>query len=219
MNKTIIFCNILLLTACNEIPYSVLTSNPIPIENKSTPSPTTTPDAPSSEDLGTGGLKVLIHESNNFSTADLGRLEQARVFLENVLNTEEFKQKVLHFTYLGEETFVQNNGYTNLEVYNLIMAGAEQFPKQTPINHLMDLYTELYYGSSGVIGYTNPSVPTIYMNNYYFSSYSPNEIAGNLMHEWLHKLGFDHDYNSTTRRPYSVPYAIGYIIDDLTAKL
>jgi hypothetical protein len=219
MNKTIIISSILLLTACNEIPYSTITNNPVPIEDKSAPSPTTPPITPPIVDLGTGGLKVVIHESNNFSNTDLERLEQARVILENVLNTEEFKQKVLHFTYLGEETFVQNNGYSNLEVYNLIMAGAEQYPKQTPVNHLMDLYTELYYGSSGVIGYTNPSVPTIYMNNYYFSDYTPGEIAGNLIHEWLHKLGFDHDYNSTARRPYTVPYAIGYIIDDLTSKL
>lgn len=219
--------SLLILSACDIplgqqplIPESSGITNPDPVSTP-TPSATATPvpsSTPASGDKGTGGLKVVIHTSTNFSSSGLVLLEQARVVLEKVLNSEEFKQQVLHFTYQGEEMFVQNNGYTNLEIYNLMMAGAEQLPDPTPANQTMDLFTELYNGGSGVIGYTDPSVPTIFMNSYYYNSYTPGEVAGNMTHEWLHKLGFDHDYYSTARRPYSVPYAIGYIAEDLAAK-
>ena len=145
-------------------------------------------------------------------------MEKAQATLQKILNTEEFKQKVLHFTYLGQETYVQNNGLSNLEIYNKIMAGAEQLPKKTSANQTMDLFTELYYEASNVIGYTDPSVSTIYMNSYFFDRFDASNVAGNMMHEWLHKLGFDHDFDSTDRRPSSVPYAIGYIAEDLAAK-
>ncbi len=185
----------------------------------STPAPTQ--PAPPNSDIGTGGLKVVIRESNRFSSSGLALLEKARVALEKAVNSEEFKQKVLHFTYDGQETYVQNNGLTNLQIYNKIMAGAEEFPSQTAANNTMDLYTE-YYTSSwfgrNVVGYTSPDTSTIFMNSYFFNYATPDGVAGNMIHEWLHKLGFDHDYNSTARRPASVPYAVGYIAEEIAAK-
>jgi hypothetical protein len=180
-----------------------------------------TQPAPPNSDVGTGGLNVAIREANYFNSNGVALLEKARALLEKVVNSEEFKQKVIHFTYQGEETYVQNGGLTNLQIYNKIMAGAEEFPKQTESNHTMDLYTELYtsgWTGRNVIGYTNPSTATIFMNSYFFNYATADGVAGNMIHEWLHKLGFDHDYNSTSRRPYSVPYAVGYIAEELAAK-
>ena len=189
------------------------------------PTPSATPVAtvpsPPNSDIGTGGLRVVIQQSSNFNSSELVHLEQSRTALEKAVNSEEFKQKVLHFTYQGQETFVQNNGLTNLQIYNKIMEGAEQTPQPTAANNTMDLFVSLYTSSffgRNVIGYTDPSVPTIFMNTYFYDSATPAGTAGNMMHEWMHKLGFDHDYNSTARRPSSVPYAIGYIAEDLAAK-
>lgn len=223
MKKIIFYASFCALAACEDpsrliipgadaggTPTPTPASTPIPVSSP-TPSPTPSPDY-------TGGLKVVIREANNFDTDSRALLEQARALAEKVLNSEEFKQRVLHFTYEGEEAFVQNDGYTNLEIYNQMMAGAELYPSRTSANKTMDLFTELYYGGSGVIGYTNPDTATIYMNSYYYDDYTPAEVVGNITHEWLHKLGYDHDYNSTYRRPYSVPYAIGYIAEDLAEK-
>ena len=33
------------------------------------------------------------------------------------------------------------------------------------------------------------------------------------MHEWLHKIGFEHSYYNNSDRPYTVPYAIGEIVE------
>jgi len=186
-----------------------------------TPVPVSNLPSPPSSDIGTGGLKVAIQQTANFNPAELDHLEQSRAVLEKVVNSEEFKQRVIHFTYQGQETYVQNNGLTNLQIYNDIMQGAEQLPTPTAANNTMDLYVQLYTSSwfgRNVIGYTDPSVHTIFMNTYFYDSATPGETAGNLMHEWMHKLGFDHDSSATARRPSSVPYAVGYIAEELAAK-
>lgn len=176
---------------------------------------------PASGDVGTGGLRVVINQADNFSSNGLDLLERSRTVLEKVVNSEEFKQRVIHFTYQGQETFVQNNGYTNLQIYNQIIAGAEQTPTPTEANGIMDLFVSLYtssYFGRNVIGYTDPTVHTIFMNSYFFNYADPTGVAGNMMHEWMHKLGYDHDFHATAQRPSSVPYAVGYIAEELAAK-
>lgn len=170
------------------------------------------------EDLGTGGLNVVIQSAKNFNDTDMAHLLESKAVLERIVNSEEFKQRVLHFTYGGQETFVQNNGLTNLQIYNLILMGAERLPSLTEPNHVMDLSVQLYtssYFGRNVVGYTTPSTSTIYMNTYFYRWATPGETAANMIHEWMHKIGFDHDYNATARRPYSVPYAIGSLIEEL----
>lgn len=185
------------------------------------PPPSSSLPPPPNADLGTGGLKIVIQKANRFNAEQLEHLEYSRSMLEKAVNSEEFKQRVLHFTYQGQEAFVQNNGLTNLQVYNSLMAGAEMLPQVTSANNMMDLFLELYTSSwtgRNVIGYTTPSTSVIYMNTYFYNDATPAETAANMIHEWTHKLGFDHDYRSTSRRPYSVPYAIGNIVEDLLSK-
>lgn len=191
--------------------------------NSTTPNVPTGPAQPTppNSDVGTGGVRVVIQSAVNFNSSQAEHLEKSRVVLEKVLNSEEFKQRVLHFAYNGEETYVQNNGLNNLQIYNKIMSAAEEFPQQTVANNQMDLSVQIYTSSwfnRSVVGYTSPDTATIYMNTYFYNYATPAGTAGNMMHEWLHKLGFDHDFNSTARRPSTVPYAIGYIAEDLAEK-
>lgn len=182
-----------------------------------TPSPVPV-SVPSSEDLSTGGVKVVINSATNFNSSQLAHLEESRALLERIVNSEEFKQRVLHFTFNGQEAFHQNNGLTNLQIYNKIMAAAEELPKVTPANQVIDLTVQLYTSSwfgRNVVGYTSPDTSTIYMNTYSYNYATPAGTASNMLHEWLHKLGFDHDYYSNSSRPYSVPYAIGDIIEQM----
>jgi hypothetical protein len=48
--------------------------------------------------------------------------------------------------------------------------------------------------------------------------YTPAEVAGNVFHEWTHKLGFGHDSRYSVSRNSSVPYALGYIMEELGKK-
>ncbi len=166
-------------------------------------------------------FQVRVAKSTNYTTNDLVKLNRAVSAIELILNSQEFKDDVLNFTYQGQKAFVQNNGMSNEQIYDYIMKGAEQYPNQTAVDSEMDVFLQLYkpkwYQSKRVIGYTDPSYSTIYVNQVYYRNADISDIANNMVHEWLHKMGFGHDFNSTARRSSSVPYAIGYIVGDLIA--
>lgn len=148
-----------------------------------------------------------------FNSSQASKYNQAIAIVKKVVATEAFRGKVLNFAYGGAKQFANNIGKTNSQIYQSILDAAE---KLKPIkNNTIDLGVKLYYAANSVVGYTNPSITYINVNTKFFNTYSANQVAGNLFHEWLHKLGYDHDSSPTSRRPYSVPYAIGYMIRDL----
>jgi hypothetical protein len=59
---------------------------------------------------------------------------------------------------------------------------------------------------------------SIWVNTKYFNIYTPVSVAGNLFHEWLHKLGYTDASTFSISRDYSIPYAIGRMISGLAKK-
>jgi len=153
----------------------------------------------------------------NFEAADKDKVENALSMIQRVVRTAAFRNRVLNHTYGGKKTFVDNNGLTNEQIYLKFLAGAETL--KPTVDHEMDLELELYYASTSTVGYTYANVTKIWMNTKYFDQYDPEEVARNLFHEWTHKLGFSHASSATASRPYSVPYAVGNIIQDLAYDL
>lgn len=168
-------------------------------------------------------LSMNFHQTENFNNEQYDKLMQARQLVEMIINSVAFKMRVLNFSYNGSKTFVQNNGMSNQQVYDFLMAGAEQYPEKTQPDHEMDydlvLYQPKWYQSKNVLGYTSRDTNVIHINKKFFNDAEVHQIAMNLVHEWTHKMGFDHDYKRTSRRPYSVPYGVGYIIRDLGNKM
>jgi hypothetical protein len=175
----------------------------------------TTPPPPVESNVPALALsfKTYVAYLSGFSTSDETKYNQAVAIVKKVVATEAFKNAVLNFTYNGTKAFVQNNGLTNAEIYQDILDAAETL--QPAKNNTLDVGVKLYYENTSTVGYTNGSITYINVNTKFFDTYAVNSVAGNLFHEWLHKLGYDHDSTATTRRPYSVPYAIGYIVRDL----
>jgi hypothetical protein len=139
--------------------------------------------------------------------------------IKRVVASDEFKKRVLGKKYKGKRQYVDNNGLSNGQIYKKILEGAE---KLTPgKNNTMDLHLEGYYTGANVIGYTMPTIKKVFVNRRYLSksSFKNNQVAMNLTHEWLHKLGFKHAAKMTPSRPHSVPYAVGYIMRDLAKKM
>ncbi len=152
-----------------------------------------------------------------FTTTDQEKIEQAADLVKRIIMSQEFKDAIVGFTYDGKNSFVDNNGLTNLQIYDRIIIAAERL---TPAkNYVLDAEIQLYYEESTTIGYTYPSTTRIWMNTKYFNRYTPYQVAGNLTHEWLHKMGFTHDVAATPTRPYSVPYAVGYMVRRLAGEL
>jgi hypothetical protein len=152
-------------------------------------------------------LKVKINSASNFSAVELTKLNAAAVILEAVVNSDKFRELVLGFK------FSSVYGLTNEQIYALIMSGKEVLSPQE--DHEIDIDVIMYYRWNNVIGYTYPNTLRTWINRRFFKKYSAVDIACNLMHEWMHKVGFDHDYYNTKQRPYSVPYAVGYMIQQL----
>lgn len=152
----------------------------------------------------------------NFPAPEEKKVYEAVELIKKVVASSEFKERILNHTYQGKKIFVDNNGLTNEQIYQLIVEGAETMNPTK--NGRMDVELELYEQSGRTIGYTYPHTPRIWINTKFFKRYNPVQVADNLFHEWLHKLGFDHSQKYSNSRNYSVPYAIGYLVEELAAK-
>lgn len=152
-----------------------------------------------------------------FSPAHERKMRQALARLSYVVKTAEFKQKVLEHSYQGKKQFYQNKGLSNKEIYQAILDGVESL---NPVeDNTMNLQLTLYTSETNTVGYTYPNTNEIWVNTKYFERYSLAEVANNAMHEWLHKIGFEHSYYNNDDRPYTVPYAIGEIVEDIMLKM
>jgi len=162
--------------------------------------------------IDNGVLVVKPMQVSGFDATSRKKLDQAFALIEKVVNSEEFKLRVLNFkNRKGERAFASNQGLTNEEIYQKFMEGRETLQPTTPGE--MNYFVSMYYSRwSRVIGYTNPNTSVIYVNWKYFGGFTPAQVAANLVHEWTHKIGFDH----TSAAEYdSAPYAIGYIVEEL----
>ena len=149
----------------------------------------------------------------NLSATQAAKYNKAVTMVKRVVATEAFRTKVLNHAYAGVKKFVDNGGKTNAQIYQSILDAAEKL--KLVKNNTMDLGVKMYYQASSVVGYTSTNISYINVNTKFFNTYTVNQVAGNLFHEWLHKLGYGHSASATASRPYSVPYAIGYMVRDL----
>lgn len=154
----------------------------------------------------------------NFSRSQEDKVQKTIELIKEIVASEEFKNKILNKTYKGKKQFVDNGGLSNAQIYQKILDGRELMTNLGK-NNRMDVELELYRDTnSTTIGYTFPSVVRIWMNRKYFDKFLPYQVADNMVHEWLHKLGFKHSQEMNAARPHSVPYWIGYLVRDM-AKL
>jgi hypothetical protein len=164
----------------------------------------------------TDRLTVRAMDIQGFDPESLRKLEAAFAIVEEVMNSEEFKEAVLNFKNTkGERAFASNRGLSNEQILTQLMEGREVLQPHTPgeMNFFLRLYNNRW---SRVIGYTSPKTNVISINWKFFRNFAPHQVAGNLAHEWAHKMGYDH---VSAKEHDSVPYAVGYLVESLGAKL
>lgn len=144
------------------------------------------------------------------------KIFKAAELIKEIVLSEEFKKAVISKSFNNEFTFKDNAGLTNEQIYQKIIEGKELVGHNTTANGNMDLELVLYRDDqSNTIGYTYPHISHVYINEKFLNRFEPYQVANNLFHEWLHKIGFDHSVEKTPEREHSVPYALGYIVKDM----
>lgn len=153
----------------------------------------------------------------NFSPDQEDKVLKAARLIKKIIVNDEFKRAVIEHTWRGKRTFVDNNGLTNEEIYQKMLEASEDL--RPGADRKMDLDLEVYFEDTRTVGYTRPTVFKIWMNSKYLDKNGPAEVTTNMMHEWLHKLGFKHELHHSERRMHTVPYAIGYLMERFAKKV
>lgn len=164
-----------------------------------------------------------------YKTEKLTRAAELAVF---AIATPEFKSFVLNHEYTVTEctgalwwkrckqkTYKKFH-YTNLnnqQVLDKILSGSEDLSPEKDGEFDIEIEVDHKY-RRGVIGYTYPAIPTQYIYKWFLDSADVYDVAGNVAHEMFHKLGFDHEFNYTVAREFSVPYSLGYWVENYLRK-
>lgn len=166
-------------------------------------------------------LKLIGFENYRDGHKVIRDIEKARKKFEKVLATPAFKNLVLNHKYRGEYGYKKNNGKSNSEIFETILAGADKYDQT--VDNEIDMILCPYYSKKKVLGYTYSSRKEVWLNfKYYrdgYNGFNVDSIAGNLLHEWIHNTGFGHAKKNNKTRKYTVPYAIGYMARDIAGKL
>jgi hypothetical protein len=159
----------------------------------------------------------VVQEQVNFNRGSVyNTLMDAMNLVEIVVNSETFKEKVIgYINSSGMRHYTRNDGLSNEEIYLKLMEGKEVLDQTTPGE--MNLYLQQYNRWwSKVIGYTKIGKSKwIWLNWKFYKGFDASEMASNIVHEWIHLMGFYHDSASDHD---SVPYAVGYITRTLATQ-
>lgn len=187
----------------------------------------------SHEKVHTGYISVVTEDISfpDYSSLDLrqkAKFEKALGIIETVLNSDQFKRKVLSYkrsdgSRLYQKNYLWNNKnetLTNEEVLKLIIAGNEKMRPNTLNEMNINAWVKKcsWWQRAGiwcrkVIGSTSPSSSFMMKLNWkFYKNYESHQMVANIVHEWLHLLGFLHG-NENMRE--EVPYVVGSIAGEV----
>lgn len=164
------------------------------------PSPTpsiTAPPNPLPSPLPSGTPIFSIKTATGYSKAERERLNVAIDYANIILPSKCARD------FMTKRALIQTNGKTRDQVMDDLLKAPYAFQ------------LELYYANNRVVGFTNPApYQIIHQNRKFYAGSHPVDIASNLIHEYSHKVGYDHSYNPNASRPYSVPYSLNAMTEE-----
>ena len=171
-----------------------------------TPNPEASPTAVTPKD----NVQFYCKDKASCTDEERALLPKVQKKLNEVMQSQCFADHLILEKYRSK--LVQTNGLTREEVVKKLQTGKVSIPVKFYLDE-----------DSGVYGYTYPNDPTIYLNRYYRTKedYKNGDWGlcaevSNEAHEAAHKApmgGFDHDFNATKQRPFSVPYSVNFAVD------
>lgn len=171
-------------------------------------------------------FKVRL-EANNFSPEDISKLTSAAIHMTEALGSEQFKQFMLEYfydevsctgrlwwekcTHVRRMNMRFNKGETQKQIYDHLMSGRETLRPDVDSEADITLHLDKR-NRRGVLGYTYANSTSQWIYNWFFTEGTLEDVAGNIGHEWVHKMGYGHEQNYNSLRQHTVPYAVGYFI-------
>jgi hypothetical protein len=168
-------------------------------------------------------FSVNIQSMSGFNTSQERFARRAMGKFEYVMNSRLLEQRITGFTSILGPRFEDNLGLTNKQVYEKLIAGSETY--KPAANFQADLFLVLEekpmpdFSPYPAIGFGIPGSKEITTYTWWFSIASEAAYAGHIAHEWSHKVGFDHSFDPNPTRQFTVPYAFGSIIEELTGNM
>jgi hypothetical protein len=180
--------------------------------------------------------------STSLGKRQKAKFEEALDIMEEIVNSEDFKQKVLSYErVIGKDSsgndiksrsyannYIWNdkeNPLSNEDIYNILMKGDEKSRENTlgEMNfnsyvRVCKWYQRKFTWCKGVIGSTAPRTSKwIKLNWKFYKKFETEEMVSNMIHEWIHLLGFLHGPRSTMRQ--EAPYIIGGIAKEVAKNI
>ena len=157
-------------------------------------------------------------ESKDMSDRDYDKILVAGYLAGIVVKTEKFRQAVFNYEYNGYKGFTKTN-LSNEQVYEKIIEGAELYNGRA--NRTMEFIAQTFEPNKGdkddenTIAFVRRGGRHVSFSTKYLYQNAPRK-ANTIMHEWLHLIGFEHEKEYTDTRGYSVPYAVGDIVQEIS---
>lgn len=167
-------------------------------------------------------VKVQARLTKNFTGKALEKTSKGIKLFEHSIVSGDLAHEIMKFRapYKGSTGF-HHDGKGRREIHGadiirILETGAETL---IPIKDgEFDIFLDV--GHSTALGYTYPNVSWQWISKWWLElgTTTPSDIAMNIFHELLHKYAWDHAFMPHKLRAYTVCYAGGYIVRDLTKK-
>lgn len=177
-------------------------------------------------------MQVAVTYLGNWSEAQKAKCEAACHVIGVVLSHPDFDAAILNFKH---EYWARPNWFSRQRKYVTRLFADENnwftIDPKLVLQTVKRAEEELLPGTEGVVdlhlkvkptnlvGYTYPDVVWQVIGTWVFNSYDKYELANNLVHEWAHKLGFDHSFRRHARWPLTVPYWLGDTVERMGRRL
>jgi hypothetical protein len=179
----------------------------------------------------TRDLQVHVEEEIFPEGSQEKKFQAALALLETVLNSSQFQMKVLSYVrengsrgFANARLWKAGSPLSSEQVKQAIYGGDEKTIPQTP--HEMNLnlmvrncraHQRVTPWCRTVVGSTTPHTSKwITLNWKFYSRFEVPEMVENIVHEWLHLIGFLHGEENLNEE---VPYVVGAIAGEVAREL
>lgn len=188
-------------------------ASPEAIEILKPEEPVVTVESPKPDTTEEHIVKINIVSLKGFNSKQEERFKKILINAQAVINSQEFKEGVLNFTYNSKKQFISTTDSNEVVLQKILS-------KDWTIEYRLEYIAKKPFVAL-TVGYTYPSVSWIVINSKIFDTYEDADIAGNVFHEYGgHKLGrYGHAQRWSESRDYSAPYGIGYVGEKIYRKM